>query len=89
MSTHTGNLLFIPSLSNAGTHTSIFPTLRSSVLLSHGQFTDDGCVVSLDKKKLSVIKNNITILNGTRNTRDGLWDIPLSQVPLPVEPVST
>ena len=44
-----------------------------------GQLYDDGCEVKLTKQKLSVIKNNIVVMEGHRNYTDGLWDTPITK----------
>ena len=55
----------------------VLPSLKSSSLISLGQLCDDDCSVLLDKKKLYVKKNNSMVLEGNRNMKDGLWDIPI------------
>ena len=55
----------------------ILPELKSSSLISMGQLCDDDCLVVLSKKKLAAIKDNKIVLKGTRNKKDGLWDIPI------------
>ena len=42
-----------------------------------GQLCDDDCVVILCKQSIDVLKNNKSILRGTRNLKDGLWDISI------------
>ena len=67
----------------------VFPALESESLLSIGQVCDDGCIAVFDKKHLNIYKNDATIeqflssknqdnlvLQGQRNHRDGLYDIP-------------
>ena len=55
----------------------VLPDLKSSSLISLRQLCDDDCKVLLDKKKLQVFKENDVILEGTRNLKDGLWDMPI------------
>jgi len=43
--------------------------------VSFGQLCDDNYI--LDKDTIKVFKEKTLILTGTRNPRDGLWDIPL------------
>ena len=51
--------------------------ITNASLLSIGQLCDDNCIAILDKKKIEIFKDNACVLTGTRNTADGLWDIPL------------
>lgn len=62
--------------------------LKSTLLISLGQICDDKCTIVLDKKILYTIKSkNITInmhkkdiiMKGTRNHKDGLYDIPIKK----------
>ena len=54
----------------------VYPALNNESLLSIGQLCDEGCIAVFDRKLLSIIKNKKLILQGYRNIRDGLWDIP-------------
>ena len=74
--TSTGQLQLHPDLSSHAQKAHLLPNLGTS-LLSLGQLADNGCVILLDKSKLNVFKNFKLLLKGTRNLRDGLWDIPL------------
>ena len=47
-----------------------------------GQLCDDDCLVVLSKKKLAAVKDNKIVLEGTRNKKDGLWDIPIYKTTL-------
>ncbi len=73
--TDTGHLNLHQDLSLRAQKAHIFSHL-GTLLLSLGQLADDGCIVMLDKAKLHVFKNYKLLLTGTRNLRDGLWDIP-------------
>ena len=42
-----------------------------------GQLCDDDCLVILSKNKLTVLKDNKMVLEGTKNKNDDLWDIPI------------
>ena len=75
--TKQGILPLSPFLSLAAKQTSILPQLKSSSLISLGQLADDGCTIVLDYKKLTAIKERRIVLEGIRNTKDGLWDIPV------------
>ena len=74
-----GNLPLHPSLSNQATKGHVLSNLKSSSLIAMGPLCDDGCTIVLTNKKLTAIKNNKIILQGQRNQRDGLWDIPLKR----------
>ena len=75
--TKQGHLPLDLSLSKKATSTAILPSLKSASLVSLGQLCDDDCEVLLNKKKLTVSKNNKEILHGDRNRSDGLWDIKI------------
>ena len=72
----TGILPLSNNLSPTAQTAHVIPELHSS-LVSLGQLADDDCSVVLNKHKLSVFKNFKCILTDTRNTTDGLWDIPI------------
>jgi hypothetical protein len=55
----------------------ILPKLTSSNLISLGQLCDDDCEILLNKHEMKAMKNNKVILKGYRNSKDGLWDIPI------------
>ena len=74
--TTTGHLKLHPALSPRAQEAHIFPQLRTSLILL-GQLANDDCIIMLNKKYLNVFKNFKLLLTGTRNLRDGLWDIPL------------
>ena len=57
----------------------ILPNLRSASLISMGQLCDDGCDVLFNAQRLIVIKNEKIVLQGMRNRRDNLWDIPIQK----------
>ena len=75
-STSTGRLKLHSDLSSRAQEAHILPQLGTS-LISLGKLADDGCIILLDKSTLNVFKNFKLLLTGTRNLRDGLWDIPL------------
>ena len=84
-STHSGTFS-IPQLSSTATTAHILPALSDTSLLSLGQLADDGCLILLNKHFLKVFKNFDLILQGFRNKKDGLWDVPLPQpVPQPTQ----
>ena len=73
----TGTIPIDETLSSKATKSMILPELKSASLISMGQLCDDDCLVILSKKKLAVVKNNKIVLQGTRNKKDDLWDIPI------------
>ncbi len=87
-STHSG-FLNIPQLSPAATAAHILPGLLNNSLLSLGQLADDNCLILLSKKYLHVFKNFELILQGLRNTTDGLWDVPLPSPKIPALPLQS
>ncbi len=71
-------------MSSTDTTAQILPGLSDTSLLLLGQLADDGCLILLSKQFLKVFKFFELILQGFRNKKDGLWDIPPpQQVPLP------
>ena len=73
----TGQLPLSSKISPAGKHALILPALKSASLISLGQLCDDGCTVVLNKNSLTAIKDDKILVQGVRNSQDGLWDIPL------------
>lgn len=69
----------LPGISPTGRNSHILPGLTSSSLLSMGQLCDDGCEIQLTKSKIRIYKNHDIILQGKRNTEDGLWDVNLKR----------
>ena len=59
-----GTLNTRAELSHKAKEASIVPGLTSASLLSVGVLCDDGCRVMFDSKKVNVLKNNKTILQG-------------------------
>ena len=59
--------------------TYVLPGMKNESLLSIGQLCDKGCNAVFSKDKLNVYLNNKIILQRTRNTKDGLWDVPFDQ----------
>ena len=72
-----GQLPLSNKLSKTAKNAVVLPELKSSLLISLGQLCDNNCQVILDKQQLKVIKEQKIILQGIRNTIDGLWDIPI------------
>ena len=55
----------------------MIPSLKHHSLLSIGQLCDNNSIALFWKKYCYVIKNQQVLLSGTRNLKDGLWDIHL------------
>jgi hypothetical protein len=75
-----------PSLSKEAKTAHVLDGVTNASLISIGQLCDDDCIAVLDKQKLQVFKDAKCVLEGTRNTADGLWDIA---IPLPVSMTTT
>ena len=69
----------LKKLNKKATTVQVFKNLTSSSLLSVGQLCDDGCKVNFDDGHMIVSKDKSIILQGTRNKRDGLYDVTLKQ----------
>lgn len=65
-------------LSNTAQTAFIFPKLTNESLISVWQLCDTNWKVCYDKNTVNIIKNNNTILQGHRNTQDGLWDVDIT-----------
>ena len=72
-----GEIPLSPLLSTAAKKASVIPGLKSASLISLGQIVDDGCTILLDEKTLLAFKNKQLVMQGNRNNKDGLWDIPI------------
>lgn len=80
-----GTLPIASSLSTKAQTAHVLPKLHT-LLISLGQLSDDNCTIILTKHNLNVLKNCRCILQGTKNTVDGLWDIPLKTSSYPTIP---
>ena len=74
-----GRLPLHALLSAQATQGHVLRNLKSSSLLAMGPLCNDGCTVILTDKELAAVKQNKIVLQGWRNRRDGLWDIPLKK----------
>ena len=77
-STLKGTIPLSSKLTSKAKQATVLPNLHSSSLISLGQLCDDNCKVILDKKELNVYKDEQVLLKGYRNSKDGLWDIPIT-----------
>ena len=51
--------------------------MNTAPLISFGLLCDDGCTITLDKQEISVENNGQEIIKGTRNKKNGMWEVPL------------
>ena len=63
----------------------ILLSLQSSSLISLCQLYDDGCNILFNEKTTIIVNDNGLIMQGTRNKRGGLWDIPIKWISLQSE----
>ena len=70
-------VLPFPGLSKQAAETFIYPDLQSASLISVGKLCDDGCHVTFYDDRVDAIKHNKLVLQGYRNRKDGLWDVPI------------
>ena len=68
-------------LSKIATSANVIKGLTNTSLISIGQLCDDNCTAIFEKTNLRVYKNNILVVSGIRNFKDGLWDIVLGKQP--------
>ena len=83
-STNTTCQLALPQLPTTAREAHIIPGLTHSSLVSIGQLCDAGCQATFDKHKVTITKEQTTLLCGTRDTRTGLWRIPLNATTPPI-----
>jgi hypothetical protein len=81
-STHTA-LLDLPTLPLAARQAHLFPDLSNSALLSISQICDHGFEARFNSKTVRIMRNNTVILQGSRDSSTGLWQICLQPSTLP------
>jgi hypothetical protein len=82
-STHTGTLP-ISDLPSSACRAHVFPSLQSHSLLSIGQLCDHGCKAVFTNDCITVTRNDIVIITGTRYpSTKGLWTLD------PIAPTTT
>ena len=81
-STLKGKLSLFNKLSKQAQEAMALPALKSSSLASLRQLYEDNCTVILDTHTLLAININKTILQGSRNYLDGLWDMTIQKTKL-------
>lgn len=69
--------LDIPQLPTTATNAHVIPELSHSSLVSIGQLCDAGCTATFNAKTVHIKKDDNNILTGQRDTRTGLWRLPL------------
>jgi hypothetical protein len=79
-----GLLPLHPSLSDKAATAHVLDGITNSSLISLGQLCDDNCIAVFTKHNMHVYKDKLCVLTGTRNQRDGLWDIPLVSPSSPI-----
>ena len=67
--------LDLPMLDNENVIGHVLPQLKVVSLLSIYQLCDNECTTYFNKKYVYIIKNKNTILQGSRDTSNGIWKI--------------
>jgi hypothetical protein len=82
-STHTGTLP-VPGLPLSACCAHVFPSLQSHSLLSIGQLCDHGCKVVFTHNDVTITRDDLVLLTGTRSSAtNGLWTLD------PLDPATT
>ena len=79
--------LALPQLPPDAREAHIIPGLTHSSLVSIGQLCDAGCEATFDKQKVTITKDQITLISGQRDSRTGLWRIPLDIQNMPTNTI--
>jgi hypothetical protein len=66
-----------PQLSTKATKGHLFQDLQSGSLISIDQLCDEDCVALFAKSEMAVYKDGAVIIQGKRDSTNGLWSIPL------------
>jgi hypothetical protein len=74
-------MLNLRDLPTAAREAHTIPGLSHSSLISIGKLCDAGCTAEFDNTKVIVKFNNKNIIEGPRDTRTGLWRIPMTSPP--------
>ena len=82
ISTHTGTIP-IAGLPPAARQAQMFPTLKTGSLVSIGQICGSGCIATLNRQTVKIHHNNKLVVQGPC-TANGLWTVPVQEVPAPV-----
>jgi hypothetical protein len=79
--THSVHIPLAPPLSKQAQQGQVLDGLKTGSLISIGKLCDDDCIAIFSKFNVIIIKNSQLIITGTRNGRNGLWNIPLAPLP--------
>ena len=74
-------------MSKTVTNAYVFEELTNASLISVGQLCDDDSTAIFNKYDISIVKDGATIIKGSFNMVDLLWDIELPMIPLVLEPL--
>ena len=74
MQAHKTGILPIPGLTVQAQTATLFEKLRVP-LISLGQICDDDFIITLHKNWIKIHRDEREIIKGTRNARDGMWEI--------------
>ena len=77
-STHTAQLNILQDLPASARHAHILPGLATHALISIAVLCDNKCKAIFEYDKITITKNDITILQGQRDWATGLWMLPLT-----------
>ena len=69
--------LQISGLSKQARQIQIFSKMNIYPLISLGLLCDDGCTITLNKQDIPVQNNGQEIIEGTRNKKTGIQEVPL------------
>ena len=65
-------------LPSTATQANAYPNLKIASLLSIGQLFNSNCSALFTEKDVTIFNSDKTpVLNGTRNTSGGLWDVTI------------
>ena len=80
--THRALLNPNPLLTQSARTAHIFPRLQSGALISIGQLCGDGCIATFATSHISVFKDGMTVLEGSRSSTSGMWKVNLTSNPI-------
>jgi hypothetical protein len=83
--THSVHIPLALPLSKQAQQGHVLDGLKTGSLISIGKLCDDDCIAIFSKFNVKIIKDSQLIITGTRDDRNGLWNIPLAPLP-PVSP---
>ena len=85
-SSHTAQIPLAPQLSPNASTGHILKGLTTGSLISIGKLCDDECIAIFTKYNVRIVKDGRIIIQGLRNTSNGLWNIPLAPKSHPLPP---